>query len=392
MVAGPVSGIVTDLRLTRFRSHLDSRLQCERRTAVVVGPNGSGKTAVLEALSMLAPGRGLRGQADQDAMRRPDDVGWHVRAELAGADAPRVFEAEIRPGARRAVNVDGDRVSRMRLAEEIRVAWVTPAHDRLWTDPAEARRRFLDRLSAAFHPDHARASAGYAKSMRSRNLLLREERPDADWIASLELRMAEHGARLSANRAATLDRIRGTPGPDGSPFSACGLAVLGAEARASRDRGRESPGRVRDEVWTEDSLLRALRKGRETDLRAGRTLSGPHRSDLAGWLEDTGLPLRQASTGEQKGALIGIALACARAMAEDSRPAILLLDEVVAHLDESRREALLREIAGLGIQVWMTGVRAAAFAPLGSEAGWFSLTMAGGASRVVQGRPETGEE
>ena len=355
--------------------------------AVVYGPNGSGKTAILEALSMLAPGRGLRGQADLDAMRRPDNVGWHVQAQLAGPSVTRVFEAEIRPGGRRKVNLDGDPVSRVRLADEIRIAWITPLHDRIWTDPAETRRRFLDRMAAAFHPDHARAASAYAKAMRDRNLLLREPRPDFDWVEAVEARMAEHGSLVSANRVATLERIRCAPRPASSAFPSCGLAVLGGTERAAWERSGEFPEAFRDEVWTEEKLRRVLASGRHRDASAGRSLEGPHRCDLAGWLVATGLPLRQASTGEQKGALIGIALSCARALSEEPRPAVLLLDEVAAHLDEARRERLFEEISGLGVQVWMTGVDPVAFAPLGREANWFALSKADGASQVIRVEP-----
>ena len=355
--------------------------------AVVYGPNGSGKTAILEALSMLAPGRGLRGQADLDAMRRPDNVGWHIQAQLAGPTAPRVFEAEIRPGGRRKVNLDGDPVSRVRLADEIRIAWITPLHDRIWTDPAEARRRFLDRMAAAFRPDHARAASGYAKAMRDRNHLLREPRPDFDWVEAVEARMAEHGSLVSANRVATLERIRRAPRAASSAFPSCGLAVLGGAERVAWERSAEFPEAFRDEVWTEEELRRVLASGRHRDASAGRSLKGPHRSDLAGWLVATGLPLRQASTGEQKGALIGIALSCARALSEEPRPAVLLLDEVAAHLDEARRERLFEEISGLGVQVWMTGVDPVDFAPLGREANWFALSKADGASQVIRVEP-----
>ena len=355
--------------------------------AVVYGPNGSGKTAILEALSMLAPGRGLRGQADQDAMRRPDNVGWHVQAELAGPDLPRVFEAELRPGGRRKVNVDGDPVSRARLADEIRIAWVTPLHDRIWMDPADARRRFLDRMAAAFHPDHARAASAYTRAMRDRNLLLREPRPDWGWIEAIEIRMAEHGARVSMNRHATLERVRAAPRLASSAFPACGLAVLGGAARAAWERSGESPEGFGDEVWTEARLRCVLESGRERDAAAGRSIEGPHRCDLAGWLVPGGLPLRQASTGEQKGALIGVALSCARALSEEPRPAVLLLDEVAAHLDEARRELLFEEIPRLGVQVWMTGVDPGAFASLGPEANWFALSQADGASQVVRVEP-----
>ena len=381
------SGTITDLRLTRFRSHFRSRLRCERRMAVVYGPNGSGKTAILEALSMLAPGRGLRGQPDLDAMRRPDNVGWHVQAQLAGSPGPRTFEAEIRPGGRRTVNVDGDRVSRVRLADEIRIAWVTPLHDRLWTDSAEARRRFLDRMAAAFHPDHARSASGYAKAMRERNQLLREIRPDFGWIEAIEARMAEHGSRVSANRVATLERIRRAQGTVPSAFPACGLAMVGGSARAAWERCGEARECLRDEVWREDELRYVLQSGRSQDVAAGRTMEGPHRCDLAGWLVTSGLPLRQASTGEQKGALISIALSCARALSEEPQPAVLLLDEVAAHLDEERRDLLLDEILGLGVQVWMTGADPRAFVSLGREANWFSLSKTGDASQVARVEP-----
>lgn len=376
-MGGP-RGAITALQVTGFRSHLRSRFDCDGQLVVIHGPNGSGKTAVLEAISMLAPGRGLRGQPDRDAIRSPELAGWHVRADLS-APCAQSLEAELRPGGRRRVWIDQAPATRGRLADEIRIAWLTPHHDRLWTDGAEARRRYLDRTVAAFFPEHASVSGVYAKAMRDRNVLLREDRPDARWLDALELNMAEQGVRISHARREALDRIRNALREEFEWFPAFGLRVLAAECRSPWERSGRLP-EGGDEEWRQDDLLQALRNGRERDAMAGRTLQGPHRSELAGWLEPGGRPLRQASTGEQKGVLMSFVLAAARALSCERRPSVLLLDEVAAHLDPRRRAGLFAEIGRLDTQVWVTGVDARTFADAADGAICFALSKVEGAS------------
>ena len=344
---------VTRLSLSDFRNHADRRFEVGTGFVVLTGENGAGKTNVLEAVSLLTPGRGLRG-ASLDAMARSDGPGgFAVAARLDGGTELGVGTLAAAP-ERRQVRVNGAPATAGALAERLAVLWLTPAMDRLFAEGASARRRFLDRLVLALEPGHATHAARYEAATRARNKLLAEpEGADAAWLAALEAGMAEHGAALAAARDRTVTALgeRLAAQPEG-PFARAGLALTG---------------------WTPDpadsarALAQALRTGRARDAAAGRTLAGPHRTDLAVTHLGKNVPAELCSTGEQKALLLWIVLAHADLVAEarGARP-ILLLDEVAAHLDPQRRQALFDRLAPSGGQVWMTGTEDAPFAGLPS--------------------------
>ncbi|AGH50043.1 MULTISPECIES: DNA replication/repair protein RecF [Sphingomonadales] len=356
---------VTRLALTDFRSYGQALLACEPGLIVLTGENGAGKTNILEAVSLLTPGRGLRGAALSEMARSDGPGGFAVAARLAG-------DVEIGTGTlasapeRRQVRINGAAASANALSEWLAVLWLTPAMDRLFVEGAGGRRRFLDRLVLALEPGHAAHAARYEAAMRARNRLLAEERDsgrraDPAWLASLEAAMAEHGAAVAEARARTVTALdeRIARQPEG-PFARAALAIEGGEAMA------------------EAALREALAAGRARDAVAGRTLTGPHRADLAVIHRAKGQPAARASTGEQKALLLGIVLAHADLVAERvGRRPVLLLDEVAAHLDPLRRAALFDRLAAGGGQVWMTGTEPALFeaAPAGAQ----HLTVAAGA-------------
>lgn len=326
---------VARLTLTDFRSYAGASVVPGPGFNVLTGENGAGKTNVLEALSLLAPGRGLRGAPLPEMARRGGDGGFTVAATLS--DGP-VIGTGIAPHApeRRIVRVDGVTASAASLAERISIVWLTPAQDRLFTDSAGARRRFLDRLVLALEPGHARHAARYEAAMRQRNRLLAEERPDPAWLDALEAAMAEHGHEIALGR----ERLVAALGDVDVPEDAFARATLALD-----------DGEVGD-----------LRAARPRDAGAGRTLSGPHRQDLLVGHAAKQMPASQSSTGEQKALLIGIVLAHAELVADRAGHApVLLLDEVAAHLDARRRAALFERLSGRG-QVWLTGTDASAFA------------------------------
>lgn len=358
---------LTDLHLSHFRSHRRLRLDCGGASVALHGPNGAGKTNIIEAISLLSPGRGLRRAAPEELACRPEAPGWKIRALLAGPRGTHEVETWAEAGGARQVRLDGKAARQVDLARLCAVLWLVPAMDRLWTEGAEARRRFLDRMTMSLVPGHAEAALSYDKAMRERNRLLKDQVSDPRWHAALEARMAEAGAALAANRRAALARIvAAQPGSDG-PFPAAELSLT--------DTGPE----------TAATLAEALAAGRGRDLRAGRTLTGPHRADLLAVYAAKGIAARLCSTGEQKALLIALVLANARALTEDSGAApILLLDEVAAHLDESRRAALYDAIESLGAQAWMTGTDPDLFAGLGARARLWEVTMSDGTSVVRQ--------
>ena len=339
--------MLSRLVLTDVRNHAATTIVAAPGFVVLAGDNGAGKTNVLEAVSLLAPGRGLRRAALSAVARVDGPGGFGIAATLTDGDEIATGTLASAP-ERRIVRVNGAGVAATALAERISILWLTPAMDRLFVEPASERRRFLDRLVLALSPAHAHHSARYEAAMRQRNRLLGDDLPaDPEWLTALEAAMAEHGAAIVAARrmtvAALQERLAEAPGG----FARAGLSIDGGE---------------------EDDLARRLAEGRRRDAVAGRTLAGPHRSDLVVTHLDKGQPAAISSTGEQKALLFGIVLAHAALVAgRTERPPVLLLDEVAAHLDPQRRAALFAALAGCG-QVWMTGTEAALFSSLPGDA------------------------
>lgn len=356
---------ITDLALSHFRSHRMARVAFDGRPVALIGPNGAGKTNILEAISLLSPGRGLRRAAVDDIARRPEALGWKVTAVIKGFGAPHEVETSAQTGQTRQVRIDNKAATQISLARIARVLWLVPSMDRLWIEAAEGRRRFLDRMTLSFAPDHAEAVLAYEKAMRDRNRLLKDQVQDAHWYRALEARMVETAAQIESNRAATLHRLGAAQADADTAFPRADLALTNAEP-------------------VED-LASALADGRRRDMAAGRSLVGPHRSDLSGIYAEKAVPADQCSTGEQKALLISLILANARALAADLGAApILLLDEVAAHLDQHRRAALYNEICALGAQAIMTGTEASLFDSLGLRAQGFAVTETANQSRIEE--------
>jgi DNA replication and repair protein RecF len=349
---------VDRLSLTDFRSYADAVVAPGPGFVILTGDNGAGKTNLLEALSLLAPGRGLRGATLAEMARSGGPGGFAVAARLSReGDGGIEIGTGTLPTApeRRQLRVNGAPAAANSLAQWLSVLWLTPAMDRLFAEGASARRRFLDRLVLALHPGHAAHASRDEAAMRARNKLLAEEGPrDEAWLSALEARMAEHGAALVEARSATVTAlaIRLEAAPEG-PFARAGLALAGGD---------------------EGDLAGSLAGGRARDASAGRTLAGPHRTDLVVTHLGKSQPAALCSTGEQKALLIGLILAFAGLVAErtDRRP-ILLLDEIAAHLDPARRAALFDRLALEGGQAWMTGTERAPFAGIGGEATWLEV-------------------
>jgi DNA replication and repair protein RecF len=349
---------VRRLRLTDFRSYAMGEVEVGARLVALTGENGAGKTNLLEAVSLLAPGRGLRGATLSEMARADGPGGFAVSARMDDGNEIGTGTIPTAP-ERRQVRVNGAAHPAATLAERMSVLWLTPAMDRLFAEGAGARRRFLDRLVLALHPGHGHHATRYEAAMRARNKLLAEpEGADGAWLAALEAGMAEHGAAIARARADVVAALgdRLAAAPDG-PFARAALMLEG---------------------WVGGDLAAELRTGRGRDAAAGRTLAGPHRADLAVVHVAKRQAAALASTGEQKALLIGIVLAHAALVAERrGRPPVLLLDEVAAHLDPVRRAALFGRLEAAGGQAWMTGTEPALFAGLPHDA--TRLTVSDGA-------------
>lgn len=334
------------LSITDFRNHADALIAPDHDFIVLTGENGAGKTNILEAVSMLTPGRGLRGAPLRDMARQGGPGNFSIAAQLGDV----TIGTGTAPAApdRRLVRINGAQASASALGEWLAVLWLTPAMDRLFLESPSGRRRFLDRLVLALHPGHAVHSARYEAAMRSRTKLLTGDRPaDPAWLSALETQMAEHGANLAGARRDT-------------------VLALG-EALAQQPAGPFARPALALEGWDEPDadLAAALLAARRRDAGAGRALEGPHRTDLSATHVEKGQPAALCSTGEQKALLLSIILAHADLVARRTgRRPLLLLDEVAAHLDPRRRAALFDQLASDGGQVWMTGTEPALFAEL----------------------------
>ena len=363
------------LTLTNFRSYHAAQIEVGGGPIVLIGPNGAGKTNLIEAISWLAPGRGLRRATLDEVAFSEGDGSWAVSVEVEGAlglaslgtgiDPP---GAETAPATRRC-RIDREPVvSATAFADHLRVIWLTPAMDALFNGPASERRRFLDRLVLAVDAEHASRVAALERSLRSRNRLLEEPRPDPQWLDAIEHETAELAVAVAALRVETVGRLQAALAARRDPASLFPAAAIALDGWMERLIPQHPA------VEVEDRYRALLRDNRPRDAAAGRTLEGPHLTDLAVIHLAKGMPAADASTGEQKALLIGLVLAHAGLLAEMAGFApVLLLDEVVAHLDPARRAALYAELEKLGAQVWITGADPAAFAEIERRAEFFDV-------------------
>ena len=378
------------LSLSRFRCYAHVEIETDGRPVVLAGPNGAGKTNLLEAISFLAPGRGLRrarlsevdrrGPGEAPAVAAANGTGtWAVAATVMAPDGPRELGTGREAGAdgtapetsreRRLVKIDGAFArSQQMLGDILSMTWLTPPMDGLFRDGAGGRRRFLDRLVYGFDSAHAGRLAAYEQSLRERSRLLKTGGAEDGWLSALEDSLARHGVAIAAARLDLVGRLARACAVRVGAFPVAGLAVRGRVD----DWLDDMPA-----LRAEDTVRAKLAVSRRRDAESGGAGIGPHRSDLVVRHMDRDVPAADCSTGEQKALLIAIVLAHARLIALHRGAApLLLLDEVAAHLDDVRREALYDEILALGAQAWLTGTDAAVFAALGDAAQFFSVRAA----------------
>jgi len=370
------SACIRRLTLTNFRSYHAAQIEVGSGPIVLLGPNGAGKTNFIEAISFLTPGRGLRRATLEDVAFSEGDGSWGVSADVEGALGLAALGTGIDPPARedaapsRKCRIDREPVSSASaFADHLRVIWLMPAMDGLFNGPASERRRFLDRLVLAVDAEHAGRVAALERALRSRNRLLEDARPDAHWLDAVEHETAELAVAVTASRVETVVRLQATLAARGASGSAF------PEAKIGLDGWMEKLVLLHPAVEIEDRYRAVLRDNRARDAAAGRTLDGPHLSDLAVQHAGKETAAADASTGEQKALLIGLVLAHGVLLTEITGFApVLLLDEVIAHLDPLRRAALFAELVKLGAQTWMTGADADAFAELSTGAQVLEVT------------------
>jgi len=365
---------VSKLSLVDFRNYTSLSIELRPGPVVLTGENGAGKTNLLEAVSFLSPGRGLRRAAYAEIARGGAADGFAVHARVTDRDG----DTEIgtgtaggagAPEAGRRIRINGANArSAEDMLEILRVTWMIPAMDALFGGPAGDRRRFLDRLVLAIDPNHGQRTLDYEKAMRGRNRLLAEDSRDGAWFDAIEAQMAETGVAIAAARAELVRLLTAMIAklPDDGPFPRAAITLDGAIERHVAERPA---------VEVEESLRATLASGRPRDRAAGRTLDGPHRADLLVRHSMKDMPAELCSTGEQKALLIGLIISHARLTAEIAGAApILLLDEVAAHLDPGRRAALFAILDDLNCQTFMTGTEASLFSSLEGRAQFLTVS------------------
>ncbi len=376
---------VQRLTLNNFRNYHTASLEAGAKTMVLVGPNGAGKTNLIEAISFFAPGRGLRRTTLDEVAFSEGDGSWAVAAEIEGALGLATLgtgiERPLEDGSaiQRKCRIDREPVgSAAAFADHVRVVWLIPAMDALFAGAPSERRRFLDRLVLAVDAEHASRVAALERSLRSRNRLLEEARPDAHWLDAVEHETAELAVAVAGLRVETVRRLDAVLAKrKGSAFPAAEVTLDGWMEQLIADHPAAE---------IEERYRAVLHDNRARDAAAGRTLDGPHLTDLKVIYAEKDIAAADASTGEQKALLIGLVLAHARLIADMiGFSPILLLDEVVAHLDPARRRALHGELAQLGGQVWMTGADPVLFAEI--DAGAAVVEVSSGRLRAKSAKP-----
>ena len=383
--------MILSLWLENFRSYPRLRLEVPQVPLLfLVGPNGAGKTNLLEALSILGGGRGLRGATSAELTRKGSsgNPAWVVNAVLSKPPLRHNISQALKDDGRLA-RLDQKVTTGLRLGALLPTVALTPGEDALFCGPAEGRRTLLDRFVAARIPDHRGQVGAFTKALRERNALLRQaqqhgDKPEAAWLAALEELMASHGVALAQARRSYLAQLATAVAQGTGPFPAAGLALEGAmEANLET----QSPDQV------ETSWRERWQAERPADLAAGRTLSGPHRSDLAVCLKEKAMPAAHCSTGEQKALLLSLFLGQARVLQAAGIRPLLLLDEVAAHLDAQRRAALMTELSALSAQIWMTGTEPEVLVPEGfaDRSALFNLHQSSLVRSEVDSRQRSGD-
>ena len=367
---------IVRLTLTNFRSYHAASLAVDRDFVVLTGPNGAGKTNLLEAISFLAPGRGLRRAMLEEAAFAEGDGAWAVAAEIEGALGLATLGTGLEPpGAEDAVPLRQCRIDRepvasaTAFADHLRLVWLTPAMDGLFAGPASERRRFLDRLVLAVDASHTSRVNALERSLRSRNRLLEQSNPDPHWLDAVEHETAEVAVAVAAARAETVRRLSAALAADKDAASPFPWATIALDGEIENAVGASPASEL------EDRYRAVLRDGRARDAAAGRTLAGPHLTDVLVVHGPKEIAAASASTGEQKALLVALVLAHAGLVAAMTGIApILLLDEIAAHLDPTRRSALYERLARLPGQVWVSGADPAMFEPVARRAAWFEVS------------------
>ncbi|MCL2505506.1 MAG: DNA replication/repair protein RecF [Alphaproteobacteria bacterium] len=366
---------IQSITLTNFRNYKTLRMNLSKEPVILIGENGSGKTNILEAVSLLSPGKGLRRAALTELQNKDTVFPWGVASEIYSKDEVLKISTGIEPKYlsekdsqpdKRLILLDGKPLkNQTELSEHIAVSWIIPEMDRLLSQGAGLRRKFLDKLAYTFAPSHGGRVSSYEKAMRERNILLQNNRPDAKWLAALENEMAQKSVAIAATRLHMENSLQAVVNESTDAFPKADIVVAGF----AEDALRNSPA-----LLVEDALRAALEKSRTEDREKGTAALGAHKSDLKVFYRDKSCLADLCSTGEQKALIVSIMLSFVR-LIEQLRgfPPIFLLDDIAAHLDEYRREALFEAVFDIGTQAWISGTEKNFFQSMFGKAQLFKV-------------------
>ena len=349
---------LSSLRISHFRTHKFSLIEPTQEPIIIFGLNGAGKTNILEAISMFAPGQGFRRAKVSDLSRRPDLLGWKLTGKFNVLDQSYEIMTSWDEALGRKIKIDGKVVTQSKLARLVRILWITPLMDRIWLNGSAERRRFLDRIVSNLVPDHTENSIKYYKALKQRNQLLKDKVADSNWYDAVENQMALSAIEINKARGEVISSIMEMQKKSVSSFPSADLNLVGSQ-----------------HIFAPE-FQDALCGSRKQDMYFGRTLIGPRLSDLRAIYSSKGIEAKNCSTGEQKALLISIIIATAKIQLEKFKvPPILLFDEVSAHLDVERRADLYDEICNLSIQAFLTGTDSTIFNGLKERAKYYEVVM-----------------
>ena len=355
---------LTSLKISHFRTHRFSVLEPLDQPVVLFGLNGVGKTNVLEAISMFAPGQGFRRAKFSDLNRRPDLLGWKLRGKFKSFDHSFEVITSWNESSGRRITIDGKSASQSEIGRLIRILWITPLMDRIWLDGSSERRRFIDRIVSNLVPDHTENIIQYYKALKQRNRLIKDKINDSNWYDSVEKQMAVFGVKIDEARLNVVDQITEKQKNSSSGFPSANLYLMGSR------------------YSSHEEFQAALFESRKKDMFSGRTLLGPHLSDLGAIFLSKGMEAKNCSTGEQKALLISIIIATVKIQIDFFQtPPILLFDEVSAHLDAERRTILYEELNKLNLQVFLTGTDSLIFQELIGRVKYYEVILNSGESK-----------
>ena len=351
---------IKSLKLINFRSHSDFSLSLSGKPLAIIGNNGAGKTNILEAISLLSPGRGIRNSKFSEMVKDDNSMPWGVNFNILSNGKNYEVSSGLRDNQKgRDIKINSKKVSgSSALPEIILLSWLTPSMDQIFNETPSYRRRFIDRLCAVYEKNHTKNIKIYEKLMAERNSSFKSKVLDNVWLDALENQMSDVSIAIAETRLTFISDLNKVLETNLDPvWPRAHLEIYGFVENlvSSWNSGK-----------AKEMLCNEFKNNRERDFFSKRTNEGVHRSDLLVNEKNKKIEAKKCSTGEQKSLLMGIILSHLELVSSfKSRYPVLLLDEVLAHFDKIRRKSFFKQIQEIGSQIIMTGTDISVFEELG---------------------------